>query len=95
MRSMLPVTEVTQRTGAMCSLACLESVARDLGLDWTQEKIAVTFRYEAYADRQDEQPIGAVTVRHLPSIVLGMGLAQELRCGTGSDSLEELAPVLE
>jgi len=94
MLSKLPVTRVTQ-TGPNCVLACLESVSRDLGLEWTQATIIEKFRWECYADRESEQPKGAVTLRHVPSLILGLGLAQELQFGTGIDSLEKLAPALE
>ncbi len=65
---------------------------------WSQASIIRTFGYECYRTRRKNrkgQQAGSVTTRHIPSLILGLGLGYQLRFAKGVVDLKQLLPILK
>ena len=90
----MTVTDVEQFNGASCVPACLESILADLGRPESQTELFNRFPLECSEGRND-RPDGTVSLRHIPSLLLGLNLGNHVRFGPASSVLPEVLHILE
>lgn len=92
------VTVVRQTTPWNCVLACIESILRDRGVELTQADLIERFPHECCKGRKDSAGndiTGAVDVRHLPEMLVRLGLGPNVRTGRAPEMLLETIGTLE
>jgi hypothetical protein len=93
-RTHVTVADVEQINGASCVLACLESILRDIGDSRSQSDLFNQFPCECSA-HCDDRGDGAVSRRHIPSLLLALDLGNEVRFGPALALLPEVARILD